>query len=181
MDNRIAAFTGHRPQKLPWRYNESSAACSALKEALMGRIGSLVEGGVTDFLSGMAQGTDIWCAEAVLTLRNSHPLVKLHCVLPCMNQTVKWSAQEQERYQTILCAADSCVYTGQEYHRDCMMKRNRYLVDHSEILFAVYNGQERSGTAATIRYARKKKREIFILSPLTLDLTHEEAFSDRGK
>lgn len=29
---------------------------------------------------------------------------------------------------------------GQEYSRNCMLKRNRYLVEHSTILLAVYNG-----------------------------------------
>lgn len=32
------AFTGHRPHKLPWKYNEGDARCVALKTALKEQI-----------------------------------------------------------------------------------------------------------------------------------------------
>lgn len=32
------AFTGHRPHKFPWRYNEADERCMALKAALKGRL-----------------------------------------------------------------------------------------------------------------------------------------------
>jgi len=46
-----------------------------------------------------------------------------------------------------------------------MLKRNRYLVDHSSILLAVYNGTYQSGTGMTVRYAQRLKREIIIIDP----------------
>ena len=63
------AFTGHRPQKLPWQFNETNPNCLKLKQILNQQISQLVANGFTDFLSGMAQGTDTWAAEAVLHLR----------------------------------------------------------------------------------------------------------------
>ena len=51
--------------------------------------------------------------------------------------------------------ANEVVYVGQEYSRDCMLERNRWLVEYSSILLAVYNGTLRSGTGATVRYALK--------------------------
>lgn len=59
------AFTGHRPQKLPWKYNETDSRCLALKTALSQQIMKLVGEGVTDFFSGMAEGTDTYCAQIV--------------------------------------------------------------------------------------------------------------------
>ena len=56
--NRACAFTGHRPKKLPWRTDETAPGCVALKELLAAQIGALVEDGCTEFLSGMAEGTD---------------------------------------------------------------------------------------------------------------------------
>lgn len=44
-----------------------------------------------------------------------------------------------------------------------MLERNRYLVDHAAKLLAVYNGERRGGTAMTVRYAQKLKRQIIIL------------------
>lgn len=58
--------------------------------------------------------------------------------------------------------------------KDCMLERNRFLVEHSDILLAVYNGERRGGTAATIRYARKAGREVWIMDPETHLVTREE-------
>ena len=72
------AFTGHRPRKFPWGYNEEDAGCKHLKVALQQEIALLARNGYTDFLSGMAEGTDTWAALDVLELREAHPELKLH-------------------------------------------------------------------------------------------------------
>lgn len=58
------------------------------------------------------------------------------------------------------------VYVSREYSVDCMLERNRYLVDHAACLLAVYNGERRGGTAMTVRYAQREKRKILIVDPL---------------
>ena len=79
MMNKVCAFTGHRPNKLPWRYDEKDARCLALKEVLAEQIAALAGAGFTHFLSGMAEATDTWSALAVLSLREKNPAIKLHC------------------------------------------------------------------------------------------------------
>ena len=54
-----------------------------------------------------------------------------------------------------------------------MLDRNRFLVEHAAVLLAVYNGAKRSGTGATVNYARKMNREIIIIAPITQHITHE--------
>lgn len=165
MEKIACAFTGHRPKSFPWKYDESAPDCVLLKEVLAEQIKALADRGVTDFLSGMAQGTDLWCSEIVLDLKKKNPALMLRCILPCKGQESKWTVSAQERYHTILAQANEVIYVGQEYSRDCMLKRNRYLVDHSSFLLAVYNGTWRSGTGATVRYAQKQRREIIIIDP----------------
>ena len=55
---------------------------------------------------------------------------------------------------SILAQADEVIYVEQEYIRDCLLKRNRWLVEYSSILLAVYNGSVRSGTGATVRHRK---------------------------
>jgi len=165
MFDQCCAFTGHRPKKFPWGYDEADARCVALKKALAEQIAKLVDAGYTDFLSGMAEGTDIWASLAVLALKKENPALKLHCVLPCKGQADKWSTSARELYFSILERADFIVYVSQEYSKGCMLKRNRYLVDHAACLLAVYNGEWRGGTAMTVRYARKVGREVIIIDP----------------
>lgn len=167
MVNIACAFTGHRPKKLPWRYDETDSRCVALKEKLTEQIARLAEAGVTDFFSGMAEGTDVYCAQIVLDLRRKNPALNLHCVLPCEGQADSWSDSAQERYHTIVGQADFVDYVSRKYYDGCMLARNRRLVDQAGILLAVYNGEQRGGTAATVRYARKAGREIIMIDPLT--------------
>ena len=54
-----------------------------------------------------------------------------------------------------------------------MLKRNRRLVDSAAFLLAVYNGEWRDGTAATVRYAKKQGRGIIIIDPATQKLTFD--------
>lgn len=73
-----------------------------------------------------------------------------------------------------MAQADTIEYVSWEYHRNCMLERNRRLVDHAGWLLAVYNGEQRGGTAATLRYARKTGREVIVIDPATLCATHEK-------
>ena len=170
--NRACAFTGHRPNKLPWRYDETDSRCVALKAVLIEQIAALADAGVTQFLSGMAEATDTWSALSVLDLREKNPAIKLHCILPCTAQAEKWSASSRVLYRSILEQADSVVYVSRDYHKNCMLERNRFMVEHASTLLAVYNGVRRSGTGATVNYARKMGREIIVIDPITRLITH---------
>ena len=171
MEQSACAFTGHRPQKYPWGYDEGAPLCVALKRTLAEQIEVLADAGTTDFLSGMAQGADTWAALAVLALHDKNPALKLHCVLPCEGQADKWAASARELYQSVLARADSVVFVNREYRDGCMLERNRYLVDHAGTLLAVYNGERRGGTAATVRYARKKGRGLIVIDPRSLQVS----------
>ena len=48
------------------------------------------------------------------------------------------------------------------------------MVDSAAFLLAVYNGEKRGGTAATVRYAKKMGREIIVIDPITQLISHSE-------
>ena len=168
---KTCAFTGHRPQNLPWQFNEADINYLKLKQILNQQISQLAKNGFTDFLSGMALGSDTWAAEAVLNLRKKKPALKLHCILPCKTQAEKWPVSEQERYQKILAQADSIFFTSRNYHPNCMLERNRFMVEKAHLLLAVYNGQPHSGTAAAVRHAQKLGCDIIIINPISLQIS----------
>ncbi len=168
---KTCAFTGHRPQNLPWQFNEADTNCLKLKQILNQQISQLAKNGFTDFLSGMALGSDTWAAEAVLNLRKKKPALKLHCILPCKTQAEKWPVSEQERYQKILAQADSIFFTSRNYHPNCMLERNRFMVEKAHLLLAVYNGQPHSGTAAAVRHAQRLGCDIIIINPISLQIS----------
>ena len=77
--------------------------------------------------------------------------MKLHCILPCKAQADGWTSSERDVYRSMMDEADSIVYVNREKTRDCMLERNRYMIDYASLVLAVYNGEKRGGTAATIR------------------------------
>ena len=173
MDKTACAFTGHRPHKFPWKSDETDPQCVALKAVLAEQVGKLVAAGVTDFYSGMADGSDVWLSQIVLEQRRENPALKLHCVLPCEGQADKWSVPAQERYHLILRQADSVVDVSHKYYDGCMIDRNHRLVEAAGWLLAVFNGVRRSGTGATVNYARRLGREIIVIDPFTLSVSYE--------
>ena len=87
MKEKTCAFTGHRPQKLPFGFNEADERCTALKKLLRTKIIEYIETEhVTHFISGMALGTDMYAAEIVLGLKAAYPGITLTCALPCESQ-----------------------------------------------------------------------------------------------
>ena len=162
---KTCCFTGHRPDKLPWGKHEDDPRCLRAKEALLLALERAYGAGYRHFMCGMAQGGDLYFAQAVLDLRGKHPEVTLEGVRPCENQADSWPAGEKARYWTIL---DQCNYetlVQHHYDRYCMMRRNRYMVDRSARLIALYNGEPKGGTAQTLAYALRKKLETDILDP----------------
>lgn len=171
MNQSACAFTGHRPCKFPWKANESDPRCVALKAVLKEEITALADAGVTYFYSGCADGTDAWASLILLSLREKNPVLRLHCVLPHEGQADKWGDFARDRYRFILEQADSVEYVSHAYYDGCMMDRNHRMVEAAGVLLAVYNGARRSGTGATVNYARKLGREIIVIDPITLNVT----------
>lgn len=134
----------------------------------------LARAGVTEYFTGGADGVDCWAAEIVLTMREKNPALKLRCVLPHEGQADRWSDSAQERYHSILERADSVDYVSRQYYDGCMIDRNHRLVESAGLLLAVFNGVRRSGTGATVNYARKMGKEIIVIDPITWQVTHEK-------
>ena len=97
---KTCAFTGHRPKGLG--YPESDGRCAALKEKLRSLIIRMMEEeGVTHFISGMAQGVDMYAAENVLELKKQYPQITLECAIPYERQAVRWPEALRNRYFSI--------------------------------------------------------------------------------
>jgi len=157
-------FSGHRPEKLPWRYNEDDPACTALKERLHDAVAALYAAGIRHFISGMARGCDLYFAEEVLRLREEHDDVTLEAAIPCDTQADGWPEADRKRYFRIAHQCDAETVVQPRYSPDCMTKRNRYMVDRSAVLLAVYDGAP-GGTMQTVNYARSEGLEIIVLRP----------------
>ncbi len=164
MKTNTACFSGHRPQHFIFGFDEIHSDCVKIKDEIKNAIDLAIQNSYTTFLTGMAQGVDIWCAEEVLRQRMSGKKIFLNAIVPHIGQQKSWSPLYQKRYFDILEKSDDVVILNQAYIPGCLGQRNRYLVDNSSLLIAVL-GNENGGTKNTVDYAVSRKLEIKIITP----------------
>ena len=103
-------FTGHRPAKLPWRYDEGDSRCVELKSRIHDAVEAAYDEGYRHFLCGMAMGCDLYFCE---------------CVLACM--------QRRDRYMvdhaSLLIAVFDGSPGGTQYTVQYAMGRGLDIVD----------------------------------------------------
>ena len=140
-------FTGHRPNKLGYSENE-------IKPLLETAIDNAISDGYVTFITGMAEGVDIWAAEIVLEKKKENKDLHLICAVPHPGFEKRRSQYETERYEYIIKNADYVTTISDNYYRACYQKRNLWMVDRSSLVIAVFNGTA-SGTKNTVDYARE--------------------------
>ncbi len=162
---KSCAFTGHRPEKLPWGQREEDPRCLHLKERLAEALLKAYADGYRHFISGMARGTDLYFCEAALELRDAYPQVTVEAAVPYPGQADHWTAEEIERYQSLLARCDFETVVQHHYSPGCLQRRNRYLVDRAGRIISVYKGSGGGGTLYTLNYAMNQGLDVVILEP----------------
>ena len=142
---RTCCFTGHR--RIPEAHIE--ALYRLTDEAIL----TLYKEGVRTFRTGGALGFDTIAALRVLRMKAVDlPDIRLHLILPCREQSSKWSKSDIEQYNVILGCADAVTYTSEHYISGCMQIRNHALLKNSDYCVAYLTGST-GGTAYTVTKA----------------------------
>jgi uncharacterized phage-like protein YoqJ len=157
-------FSGYRPEKLPWRGDEADARCVRLKADIDSAAARAYADGMRHFVCGMARGCDMYFCESVIALRSRLDGVTVEAAVPHERQSAGWPAQDAARYDRLLAMCDVRTVVSAQYSRGAMAKRNRYMVNRSSALIAVYDGRP-GGTGYTVSYAEKRGVKLIILAP----------------
>ena len=140
-------FTGPRPEKL-------TIPEKRLSRLLEAEIKQAIDSGHTTFITGMAKGVDIVAAEIVLRLRDQDPWLKLICALPYPGFGQHWSGGWTDRFRRVLAHADLERTICPSFSYGAYQARNEWMVRHSAMVIAVYNG-ESGGTKNTLDFAKR--------------------------
>lgn len=167
---KTVAFTGYRPGKIrlssanPDIEKEIRSALQAVLRELYGR-------GYRRFLSGMAEGFDLWAGEEVLRLREQEGFseIRLAAVIPFRGQEKNYPAGSWELYEKIISLADEKTVLAERYYPECFARRNDWLVDNASLVVCYFDGQS-GGTQYTVRRARKAGLPVINLLNPTLVL-----------
>ena len=148
---KTCAFSGHR-NLFDYDFDEL-----LLERVVL----NLVKNGCRRFLCGMAVGFDLKAAQAVLSLKDEYAVELVAC-LPCANQSERFSSKNKAVYNEILARCDEVIVLQEEYTDGCMFRRDRYLVDNSDVLVCFLRKRS-GGTYYTVKYAQKQDKKIIEL------------------
>lgn len=171
MSIKSCAITGHRPARFKWKYKENNTGCKRLKKRLRDQIVALYEQGVRRFYVGGALGVDMWAGEILLQLKEQPEYndIELFIALPFEGHDADWDSRSRGRLKVLIQHSTETVVIGTkaEVLAVCYKRRNYYMVDHADILLAVYDNDRsiRSGTGMTVNYARKKGVSVILIHP----------------
>lgn len=151
-------ITGHRPNKL-YGYNTHSTDYDAMRAWMQAR---LEYHQPTTIVSGMALGVDQIFVEEALKYKASHPDVLIRPAIPCAAQDSKWIEQSKQAYQALLKQCDEPIYENKEpYTYQCMQDRNIAMVDASDVVLAVWNGDRSGGTWNCLVYLKSMSKTLY--------------------
>lgn len=150
MKNKTCCVTGHR--------NVPSEKEGQLYDLLRKEILQAISDGYTHFISGFAEGVDLLFASIVSEFKPQYALT-LEAAIPYPNRLKTVNAM----FQKFITHCDVVIVHSGEYGSSCYMKRNRYMVEQSGRVIAVYDGRSNGGTFATMQYAHELKKELKLI------------------
>lgn len=174
MDNRVTwdiektcCFTGHRNRDLPFGGKRSKQGMKCLVSSLQMYIEKAVKDGYDTFISGMAEGVDLICAEIVYNLITRKGMkLKLICAIPYKTQGIKELSDpvDQYIYSMITHECNQIIYVCEKKSRSCYQQRNRFMIENSRRLIGVIKKDGiKSGTLQTINMAKREGLDLNII------------------
>lgn len=161
MEIKTACFTGHRPKFFNGEYDIQSDFYKPFIKYLTESIKEKIKCGVNNFITGGALGIDTIAFFCVHKMKAEYPDIKNILALPFEAQGSNWSIKDKQWLDMMKKLADKVVMVDEideykvgkkkVYHPKKLQRRNEYMVDKSDDMIAIWNG-EPSGTKNCISY-----------------------------
>ena len=143
---KTVTISGHRPEKI----NDPAWIRAQIRWVLEGTLLA------NHLIQGMAPGVDIWSAEIARQIGLLYT-----CARP-------WAGHKPRKdnvkgYEDAIYFADKVVVVNPAVNYPgawVYQKRNEWMVDHGDVLLAVWDGSS-GGTSNCVEYAEKKSRPIY--------------------
>lgn len=156
----ICCVTGNRPKGFPFIRKNGELKFNSYLDILNHEIDELIGAGIDHFISGFADGADIDFAVCVSEKTKKCRGLIFEAALPYPKDINKIYEEHGKSFVELKSTVTDVTEVSDHYFRGCMQKRNRYMVDKSDIVLAIWNGEKIGGTWYTINYALKKGKTV---------------------
>ena len=170
--SKVISFTGQRPKDM-LGYKDNYDPMRRYLESIVSYFYDYFD--VKTFITGGAQGIDQLAFWAVQNVKKQHPDIQNHVYLPCKNIDSRWMDTglfSKQEFSLILKKADKVLYVSEEEYQsnEQYLNRDAKMVSDADIVIGVlgagldFTTHLKSGTAATMRYAKQHNKEIYQVS-----------------
>lgn len=161
--DQAICFTGHRPARLGGY--APNPIQNWVKQSLNDVIQKPINKEINWFVSGGALGVDLWAAEIVIEIKKQGKPVNFCIAKPFPSQASRWKEEAKAAYNNIIRKSDKIIeVSGGGFAAWKMHKRNRWMVDHSKYVIAVWDQVKKGGTWNCLEYALKKEKRVFAIN-----------------
>lgn len=161
-------------------FNDKHPGIQYIKKAIKKQLLNLLEDGLEWVIISGQLGVELWAAEVVYELQEDYPELKLAIILAFLNQEKSWKEEKQEYYQSILASADFVdVVSKREYEGPWQLSaKNRFLLEHSDGLLALYDDEKEGSpkyiTEGAVKRALSTDYKVFTITSYDIQLIVEE-------
>ena len=128
---------------------------------LIKRVNELTIKGYTHFISSFANDTDVLLAQIIGSFRYKNKDLILEAVIPIEN---KLNSLDKIKYALMLY--NKVTVIQEQCGPECFQKRNKYMIDNSDVVVALWDEKTSKEAYNAVNYARSQGKEIIRMSPL---------------
>lgn len=174
----VCTFKGYGYKDL-YGYDTNNVKYDILNKRIENLLTRLIEEkGVTTFITDGSLGFSKMVYYIVDKLKCKYPHIKNNLALPFLTQDYNWNDGFKADYKYMKSKSDSIVYVDSidaynltnvpegAFHVDKLRICNEYMIDNSDVLVALYKGENRGAVNNCINYANKQElKGIIKLNP----------------
>ena len=153
MTEKTCCFTGHK--------NLTQEQAIEALHLLIKRVNELTIKGYTHFISSFANDTDVLFAQIIGSFRYKNKDLILEVVIPIEN---KLNSLDKIKYALMLY--NKVTVIQEQCGPECFQKRNKYMIDNSDVVVALWDEKTSKEAYNAVNYARSQGKEIIRMSPL---------------
>ena len=150
---KTCCFTGHK--------NLTQEQAIEALHLLIKRVNELTIEGYTHFISSFANDTDVLLAQIIGSFRYKNKNLVLEAVIPIEN---KLNSLDKIKYALMLY--NKVTVMQEQRGHECFQKRNKYMIDNSGVVVALWDEKTSKEAYNAVNYARSQGKEIICMSPL---------------
>lgn len=152
--------TGYRAHELNI-YDQKHKGIPYIKKAIIRKLIPLIEDGLEWVITPGQYGVDLWACEAVISLKEQYPQLKLSIITAFLNQEEKWNDTKKDYYNQVIQDVDYMAAVSKQPYSGVWQftARDDLLFRKTDGILLVYDEDAGEGSPKFFKEKALKKQD----------------------